>query len=212
MKKRKKNIKKLGNKIKNYFDIFFDHIEKTDFLINHFINFWFFISMFFNKWNFYKVYSEKGVFSQMSINFSYYTFLIFFGLMVFYSWHLIYYKYYIKKMEEKLSREWYVRFLEDEYKITYQPFLNWLWFFVTLIVSFMAIYLSIISMQISIDSVNNTWKIDIVKINSMFETLWTWLWVTIWLFVICYFYYRWNIISKNNYVKKKYYSIFNKNI
>lgn len=200
-------LKCISYKVKHYFIVFLENIEKTDFLWNHVMNFFWFVGTILNKSHFNEVYYKNWGFSQMSINFSYYTFLIFFGLMVFYSGYLIYYKYYIKKMEETLGKEWYIKFLEDEYKLSYQPILTWLWFFVTMIVSFMALYLTIISMQVSIDSVNNQWKVDILKINGMFETLWTWLWVIISVFIICYFYYRWNIMSKNNYVKEKYYSI-----
>jgi hypothetical protein len=183
----------------------------NNFSLNHILNLVIFYMLYFGKESFYKWYLEQWSFNQNTVNYIYYVFLYFYILIVFYSWYLIYYRYYLKRKEKYLKKAWYIKLIEDEYKIWYESFLKWLGFFITMLVSFTAIYLSIISMQTSLDIANSTitWKIDISNTLKMFKSLWEWIWITTCLFITCFFYYRWNIISKNNYVKDLYYSSYN---
>ena len=191
---------------------FIKQFKKTDFLINHILTYLSFIALYYFKEEFYNSYMSEGQFSLSSVNFIYYSLLYFFIFMILYSWYLIYYVYYIKNKEKRLKKNWYMRFLEDEYKVTYEPLLKWLWFFITLLISWTAIYVTLISMQNSLDIANGkwNWKIDLKNTFEMFKILWKWLVVAIFTFIICFLYYRFSIISKNNYVKKLYYKSYNK--
>lgn len=207
--------------IKKYINILFNICEKliiwfwnqfknTDFLTNHSITLISFLALYFYKEEFYNSYLYEWKFSLSSVNFIYYPLLYFSIIMMMYSWYLINYVYYIRDNEIKLKKTWYIKFLEDEYKVTYEPFLKWIWFFITLLISGTAIYMTLISMQSSLDVASGTlnWEIDLKNTLEMFKTLWLGLAITIFIFVICFFYYRFSIFSKNNYVKKIYYDTY----
>lgn len=207
--------------IKKYFHLFLDNWEKaiiwfwdqfinTAFLKNHIISIASFIALYFFKEEFYSSYLTDWKFSLSSVNFIYYSLLYFFTIMVLYSWYLIHYVYYIKDKENSLKKNWYIKFLEDEYKVTYEPYVKWLWYFVTLLISWTAIYITVISMQSSLDVANSTlnWELDLKNTFEMFRVLWTWLGIAISIFIICFLYYRFSVTSKNSYVKEKYYNTY----
>ena len=72
--------------------------------------------------------------------------------------------------------------------------------------------MSLIWIQSSIDIANITlkWEINLENTFNMFGQLWKGLWTTILIFMIIFIYYRFNIITKNNYIKEKYYNLFYK--
>lgn len=210
-KKKNRKYEKIIKWIKKTLIWLYNWYEQ-DFLNNHILNLGLFYTFYFGKESFYRSYLENWKFDLWTVDIIYSIFLYFSVWMVFYSWYLVYYKYYIKKQEQTLKKLWYEKFLEDEYKVRYEHFLNWLGYFITLIISIVAIYIVIISMQTSFDIANSsiTWKIDLSGTTEMFKKLWTWLWITFAMFISCYLYFRWNIISRVNYVKEKYYNLFNK--
>ncbi len=207
--------------IKNIYNVMIEFFKKaiiwfwyqfinTDFLVNHLITLFFLSALYFWKEYFYNSYLKQWIFSLSSINFIYYSLFYFIIFMLLYSGYLIYYVYYIKDKEKTSKKAWYIKFLEDEYKTTYEPFIKWLWFFITILISSVAIYMTLISMQFSLDVANGTlnWKIDLKGTFTMFKQLWTGLAVIISTFTICYIYYRFSVIKKNSYVKEKYYSLY----
>ena len=203
-----KNLKDWGvNLFIKFIDWLINQFRQTDFKINHFISISTFFFLYFKKETIYEDLVQSWEFSITSIDFLYHGLFYFFLFMTLYSGYLIYYVYYIKLNENTLTRSWYRQFLEDEYKIKFEPFLKGVWFFITLVISISALYLSITSMQASFDAVYSTlnWIPDFTNTTQMLGSLWTGIAISIVFFIICFLYFRFTIVNKNIYVRDKYY-------
>lgn len=125
--------------------------------------------------------------------------------------HLFMFEQKIKKYKQDLNSKWFLKFIEYEYKKNDASILSGLWYILGISIWILAIYVSFISMSVSLDIVSSKdWIIKLEWTIEMLKILAWWIWVLIIVFPIYFFGYKFNQLSKCNFLEKKYYWEFKK--
>jgi hypothetical protein len=205
----KKKIKPLLKKLKLLPNYLLNDLLKTEFLGTHIITLWLFCILYFDKESFYESYKEDSVLTIWHITILYYSLLTFLTCMLMYTLHLIIYSHGIKRMEIEFTKKSFETFIEHEYSYHKKPFFEWIWYFIMMLVSGIAIYVSLISMQSSIDiAKSNWWDVNLEATSSMFYSLWSGLSLTLFIFIFCFFWYKFSLNSKVTYIEKLHHKKF----
>ena len=142
-------------------------------------------------------------------DFVFYSFLIWAFLLWVQVIKLLLFEAKTKLYKKELTKEWYTKFLEYEYKRNNQSFFTGLPYIITLVASIVAICVSIISMQISIDIVSSggieNWKVVLKWAQEMSGSFWAWSWTLFVIFIFYFFWYKFNQLSKRDVLERLYY-------
>lgn len=205
-------LKSIKEKIIDWWNKFLNSVEESNFLKTAFINTSYFLVLYFNKDLFFMSYNESGNFSSDEINIIYNSMLFFLYIMLTYPLYLIYYWNKNRENKNNLSKMWFEVFIENEYKNNHWHFLDWIKYFITILLSVSAIYITIIAIQWSFDIAN---KIDWEYVNAkntlkMLEWYYRFIWISISIFTMCFLWYRMNIQIKRSFIEKEYYNLYKK--
>jgi hypothetical protein len=141
----------------------------------------------------------------------YYAILIVMFWLLIHSAHLILYERSVSKYKKQFLKKWFETYIENEYKNHQVKFFSGIWYFVTIFIAIIAIYMSLVSMQSSIDIANSKgWNIDLSITLEMFSSLSIWIAMTLFVFIYAFIMYKTNLWLKQKFIENLYFDNFYK--
>lgn len=162
----------------------------------------YFMAVWVDNWGFNTIPDA----SDNQVRFLNLSVLIWAFAFMFQSFSLLFLEQKIKKLKKSLTQEGFKKFMEYQYKKNDESIFSGLTYILTVSISLLAIYTSFTSMQLSIDIANSNGEpVKMIWTEQMFESLWKWLWILIFIFIFYFFFYKFNQLSKRNYLERIYY-------
>lgn len=211
----KKSIKILWEAILWFFKSFLIMLDKIySFILNHYfavnvisaIILVYLIAIWFDKWWFNSPMSTPNQTSFLNISVLLWAFAFMFQAI-----SLFLLEKRVKKLKQELNKEWFIKFIEYQYKKNDESFFSGLTYILSISISFLAIYTSFTSMQLSLDIANSkNWVISISGTEQLLNASAGWIWSFIIIFILYFIWYKFNQLSKRNYLEWVYYWEFKK--
>jgi len=213
-------MKKVINSIWYSIVLFFNYILKIwdkfyNFILTHYfavnvifaIFIVYVIVIWFDKWWFSSPMSTPSQVKFLDISVLLWAFAF-----MFQAFALFFLEKRVKKLKKELNKKGFIKFIEYEYKKNDASIFSGLTYILSISISFLAIYTSFTSMQLSLDiAKSKDWVININWTEQMFSSSANWIWAFIVIFILYFIWYKFNQLSKRNYLEIVYYWEYRKN-
>lgn len=206
----KEMIRKFYNKIKSILDVILKGGDKifTYFLEHNFgVNIVYAFLLVYitaigiDKWGF-----ASPIASANQVNFLNWSVGLWAFAFMFQAFSLLSLEKKVQKLKNTLNREWFIKFIEYQYKKNDISWFSGLTYIFSITISVLAVYMSFTSMQLSLDiAKSKEWIVNMSWTEEMFGILGEWIGVWIVVFILYFIGYKFNQLSKRNYLEKMYY-------
>lgn len=172
---------------------------------------WFLIVVLINLDDLKTIYNLDGI-SRSQWTITYYTMLIWTILASINALRFFMFEYKAKQYKKRLSKEWYRNFIDYEYKKNDISTLSILAYLLIVWASLLSIYISVTSMQLSIDIAQYKWEwdINISGTKEMFTLLSGWLAISMIMIPFLLFIYKFHQLSKQAFLEEIFYDEYKK--